>query len=112
MIRMRLAKLSVLFTVLLGVAGYCLPPASCLQTPCHAAEVADLKEQLEKGLRATQPGQVAFVNKIVQMVKQNRLPRRIVNASFNWARKRRPSYPFPFFERAIRTLAAREGINI
>ena len=110
---MRLTTISIFAAVFLGVALHLLPPRSCDPlSSCNAAEVADLKEQLEKGLRATRPDQAAFIDKIVKLVAQDRLPRRIVNASFSWARKRRPSYHFPFFERALRILAAREGIKI
>lgn len=113
MTSMRLATYFISAAIFLGVALHLLPPSSwCPAESCSAAEVADLKEQLEKGLRATRPEQIEFIDKIVSLVAKEKLPRRIVNASFSWARKRRPSYPFPFFEQALRILAAREGIKI
>lgn len=74
--------------------------------------IPDLKERLEKGLRATQPDHFAFIDQIVSLVDSDQLPIRIVNAAFQWSRKRKPYNPFPYFEKAVRILAEREDIVI
>jgi len=76
-----------------------------------AAEVADLQDQLEGGLRARLPTEFAFIRRVVNLVDANRLPLDLVMSTFKWARRKKP-YPFPYFERALRTRAARLGIAI
>ncbi len=79
-----------------------------------AVEVTDLKQQLEKGLRARRPQEFAFVNLVVTMVADNELPLALVKSTFLWARKKALTtrYPFPYFERALRERAAKLGIEI
>ena len=59
--------------------------------------VAPLNEQLVNGLKATRPEEKAFINRVVAFVNAERLELGTVNAAFKWSRKRRPSYPYPFF---------------
>ena len=74
--------------------------------------VAELKDQLEKGLRARRPVEFAFIGRIVDLVEQRKLELKLVMGTFQWARKRDPFFPFPYFERAIRLRAARVGVDI
>ena len=82
--------------------------------PSVAAEVGDLKQQLEKGLRARRPAELQFVELVVTMVGNDTLPLDLVKSTFLWARKKAKStrYPFPYFERALRVRAAKQGITI
>lgn len=79
-----------------------------------AIKVPDLKQQLEKGLRARRPVEFQFVALVVNMVENDTLPLALVKSTFLWARKKAltTQYPFPYFERALRERAAKEGINI
>ena len=79
-----------------------------------AAEVADLKQQLEKGLRARRPEEFQFVDLVVKMVGNDTLPLALVRSTFLWAKKKAITtrYPFPYFERALRVRAAKQGIKI
>jgi len=79
-----------------------------------AAEVGDLKLQLEKGLRARRPEEFQFVTLVVTMVGNDTLPLDLVKSVFLWARKKALTtrYPFPYFERALRELASKRGIKI
>ena len=79
-----------------------------------AAEVGDLKLQLEKGLRARRPVEFEFVELVVQMVANETLPLDLVKSTFLWARKKALTtpYPFPYFETALRVRAAKQGIAI
>jgi len=88
-----------------------------LQSPSQspaAADVADLKQQLEKGLKARRPQEFAFVALVVDMVDEDKLPLSLVKSTFLWARKKAAStrYPFPYFERALRVRAAKQGYDI
>ncbi len=82
--------------------------------PTVAAEVGDLKLQLEKGLRARRPQEFEFVEMVVTMVSDDTLPLDLVKRAFLWARKKATTvrYPFPYFERALRELATKQGIKI
>ena len=71
-----------------------------------------LRKQLTQGLRVTRDDQKAFINQIVDLVDQGKLPLGLVYATFKWARKRHPAYPFPYFQRAIQGLAKRYGIDL
>ena len=77
----------------------------------RTSSVRDLKELLKTGLRPRTPAEFAFVDRVVKMTQQNKLPLPLVKASFNWARRKRP-YPFPYFQRAVKILAARRGIVV
>lgn len=70
----------------------------------------ELRDQLNFGLRTFQPQQQAFINDIVARVDNGQLPRSMVNVVFVWARKRKPTIPYPYFEIAMRLLSERRGI--
>lgn len=76
------------------------------------AIVGDLKDQLENGLKARRPQELAFISKVVTLVEQDKLPMPLVKAVFQWARERgaKTNYPFPYFERAIKIRAKKLGI--
>ena len=79
-----------------------------------AVEVADLKDQLENGLKARLPADFAFISKVVTLVEQDKLPLDMVKAVFQWARKKgvKNNYPFPYFQRALKIRAKKLGIVI
>ena len=79
-----------------------------------AVEVADLKDQLENGLKARLPADFAFISKVVTLVEQEKLPLGMVKAVFQWARKKgvTNNYPFPYFQRALKIRAKKLGIVI
>lgn len=72
---------------------------------------ATLKEQLEFGLKARRPQEFAWIEMVVNMVDAGELPSKLVTVSFNWSRKQ-GKYPYQYFVRALRILAARQGIDI
>lgn len=84
------------------------------ETNDQGVQVADLKEQLEKGLQARRPVEFKFIANVVALVQQKKLPLDLVLSVFHWARRQVISrkYPFPYFERAMRILAARRGVTI
>ncbi len=84
-----------------------------LATPAYAigAKSATLKDTLERGLRARRPVEFAFLERVVTMVDQNKLPVDLVRSTFDWARDKQP-YPYPYFERALKLRAAQQGIIV
>lgn len=70
---------------------------------------SDLKELLEKDLRARRPEEYAFINKVIKLVDEGDLPYSMVNGVYIWARKKRP-HPFQYFQYAMRERARRVGV--
>ncbi|MFP6750776.1 MAG: hypothetical protein VB855_03795 [Pirellulaceae bacterium] len=75
-------------------------------------DVADLKDQLKNGLRVRRPGDLAFIDAVVEQVEQGRLPLSLVKSTFQWARTKMTRYPFPYFAKALRIRAGKLGIKL
>jgi len=77
-------------------------------------EVAGLRDQLEKGLKARLPADFAFINTVIFMVETQQLPLDLVRSTFLWVRKNRSHkrYMMIYFERVLRLRAAERGIVI
>ena len=91
-----------------------VPELPDVVTPATAApprKSANLKETLESGLRARRPEEFAFLQRVITMVDEGRLPVDLVRSTFDWARDKRP-YPYPYFERGLKIRAARLGITV
>lgn len=71
-----------------------------------------LESRLTTGLKARRPEDVEFVERVAEMVRTGQLPAKIVDSTFLWAVRRRQSYPFPAFQRALRIQADHLGIAI
>ncbi len=71
-----------------------------------------LRRQLEQGLRVTRKDQKDYIDRVVTLVDQKKLPLALVYGIFKWARKRHPQYPFPFFQRALDGRAKAIGVDI
>ena len=76
-----------------------------------------LRDQLVAGLRAFTKSDFAFIDRVVILVEQGKLPRRLVDSTFLWSRDRaaRRSYtrrlrPMVFFRPALLARAKRIGI--
>ena len=69
-------------------------------------------EQLNALLRTRLDEEKAFVNQVVDQVRRNRIPAKLVQSTYGWVRNRRPktNYPFVYFERVLRLQAKRLGI--
>jgi hypothetical protein len=70
-----------------------------------------LKQQLQAGLLARTPDEIAFVDEVVSLVDSGDLPVSLVQSTFVWARRHRP-YPMQYFERALRVRAGAVGIEL
>jgi hypothetical protein len=68
-------------------------------------------EKIKVALRTVTPDDEAFVDRVVAMVKEGKLPVDLVNSTLQWARKKQ-AYQFQYFKRAIILRAAKQGISI
>jgi hypothetical protein len=71
----------------------------------------DLKNTLEKGLKARRPVEFEFIARVVELVDEGTLPQGTVITSFLWARRHKP-YPYPYFEFGLRNQAAKLNIQL
>lgn len=69
-----------------------------------------LKVRLEKGLRAMRPQDFEFLAVVLQQVDDGELPPDLVDQAFLWARRQR-SYRVQYFEKVLRLLAKRQGVE-
>ncbi|MEE8452098.1 MAG: hypothetical protein V3R99_09295 [Thermoguttaceae bacterium] len=83
--------------------------------PDTAAEAASRLDAgtIQAGLRTADDNEVAYIRFVVTLVEQGRLSRRLVESTFQWAR-RQPVFQkrFQYFKAALITLAARQGVRL
>src|SRR5262245_60770061 len=96
-----LARRSFLAACITTVAA--LPPAALGDNP-----QVNLKTMLEKGLKARRPVEFRFVARVVELVENGTLPKKMVQKTFLWARKQ-PEHPFQYFQRALQIQASEIG---
>jgi len=71
----------------------------------------NLKEQLEKGLKARRPVEFAYIAQIVALVESGDLPRPLVTSTFAWARKK-PARRLQFFQFALQARAKNLNVQL
>lgn len=74
--------------------------------------VASLKDQLLIGLKVRRQVEREFVEEVVRLVHQRRLPTKLVLETFHYARRKPTKHPFQYFQRALAIRAARIGVRI
>ena len=72
-----------------------------------SARKLSLSDQLRFGLRARSREDKAYIERVVREVDRGQIPRRLVNAAYNYAQRKRANYPLPYFRRALEFLTAR-----
>ena len=89
--------------------------------PCEAqtARTPTLKERLTFGLLAAIPSELAFIDAVVDGVEEGRVPLKLVDRTFFWARDRTPQLrgefvrrPIIYFQPALEIQLARLDIEI
>lgn len=100
-----LASVGLIAPATLGVLAF-TPPAS------GADQVANLKDTLEKGLKARRPEEFQFIARVVKLVEEGQLPLPLVLGTFKWARSRSSHIPYPYFKRGLQERAARIGVRV
>lgn len=94
---------------LLALAALPLARLAVSQEP---PRVADLNETLRFGLKCRRPIEFEFVDLVVQKVESKELPRALVLSMFDYARKKRPNQPFPYFEAGMKKRAEAIGVEL
>ncbi|MEE3372560.1 MAG: hypothetical protein VX346_24700 [Planctomycetota bacterium] len=97
----------VMFATALPLTGYFRATATGGVFNRTSARKLSLSDQLKLGLRARNSEDRAYIERVVKSVEQGKLPRRLVNAAYSYARRRRANYPLPYFRRALEILTAR-----
>ena len=79
----------------------------------------NLHDQLVYGLKAFTKSDFSFIDKVVLKVKQGKLPKRLVNATFLWSRERaarksrsRELRPMVYFRPALTIQAKKIGVKL
>lgn len=87
----------------------------------HAAQGVDprvapggisLKQALEKGLQARRPSEFKFIALVIKKVEQGKLPVKMVERTFLWARRQQQEFPMPYFEKAMQIQAKKLGVDL
>ena len=94
--------------------------ATTAPTVLYAAEpaatargaIASLEERLKAGLKVQAPADVAFCDRVAELVRTGALPAQLVDSTYLWAVRRGRNYPFPAFERALRLKAEKLGVRL
>jgi hypothetical protein len=106
----------LILIALLVLASTFTPPATVIggtiTTQSGQVNLFALNDLLVKGLKATREDEKLYIAEVVRLVGQKKLPVSLVYASFQYARKRRPDYPFPYFRYSVKTLAKRKNIDL
>lgn len=73
-----------------------------------------LERQLNAILKTRLPEEKKFIAAVVKQVKDDKLPRRLVNTSFKYVRNKRAGtkYPFVYFVRVLQFQGRRENIAV
>jgi hypothetical protein len=112
-----LATLLVAAIFIMAIVGQRAPSAetqSVASSAGRAQQVAKLRDRLVFGLQARLPSEIAFVELVVEKVQTGKLPQRVVDQTFFWARDRASisrngssRRPIIFFQPAMKARAKR-----
>ena len=75
-------------------------------------QLATLQEFLINRLRATTEERKAYVRRVVELVRTGKLETKLVLAIYRHAIKKNPTFPLPFFERALKVEAGKRGVAV
>lgn len=102
-------------TLLLALLSSLASPAFAADDggePAETKTAASIEDRLTIGLKARRPEDVAWLERVAGMVREGRMPAKVVDSTYLWALRRRQAYPFPSFRRALELQADRLGIEI
>lgn len=71
-----------------------------------------LEDRLINRLRAVKFEQQAYIRRLVNLVRNRRLQERMVTAIEKKSLEKRPVFPFPYFEQAIKFEGAKRGVVV
>lgn len=100
--------------ITISAFGAVLTPATAWSQDFEKLSLEEYEKRLNAILRTRLDAEKEFVKKVVQLVREEKLPRKLVDTSFKWVRNRRPdtNYPFVYFERVLRLQAKRLKYDI
>ena len=99
--------------ILLSMLGVFLASQrSAAQDTPPGVSITDLQDQLENGLKARLPNEFQFIGLVIQRVREKQLSVGEVRSVFQWARRKNGKVPFPYFQRAMRIIAAQKGVAL
>ncbi len=117
----RAARLG-LATIVAGILSFGAAPVAAqgtVEPTQNEGRKLSLSQQLRVGLRARTKGDKMFIAKVVALVEQGQLPRRLVDSTFLWARDRasrksrsRELRPMVYFRPALVLRAKRIGVKL
>lgn len=110
--------------LLLAAAAVLAPPMTTARAdePPEPLEPSDaavertgmrpLGDRLAIDLRTRRPEDVAFLEQVERLVRDGRLPAKVVTSTAAWATRRGKARPFPSFRRALEIQADRLGVSL
>ncbi len=98
----------------IGCLFMLLSGGNCCGQEFSDLSFVELEKQLNAILKTRRDEEKAYVARIVLLVKEEAIPRQLVNASFKYVINKRPGtkYPFVYFVRVLQFLGARDEIEI
>jgi len=88
-------------------------------TPAGSSRPVTLRDRLVSGLRARLKSEIEFIDDVVLAVNLGRLPQRLVDQTYFWARIRAnnarfggPRRPISYFQPAMTARATRLGVEL
>lgn len=78
----------------------------------EAPQQATLAERLKAGLRCRRPEEFIFVSRVADKVEAGELPQDMVLNSMRYAIKKRPKFPFFYFQTVIFKQAEALGVDL
>jgi hypothetical protein len=99
------------FTLMLAVALACGRAQAEGPLPFDGGGVSglDLRTQLEKGLKARRPVEFKYIDEIITLVEEEKLPRKLVVTTY-LAAQRQPRRQLQYFQLALAARA--RGLNV
>jgi len=110
-----LLRATLLLTLCCGILTMWGPAARAqvsTRNPTSPYVQVTLRQQLQKGLKCRRPSDFAFVNHVVDLVDEGKLPIDLVNICFDWSRQRSNHIPIVYFERSLTQLARQKGFSL
>jgi hypothetical protein len=103
--------------LLLALAALLPPPTVTARAdeppepPAGREEGQPLGNRLAAQLKTRRPEDVAFLEQVERLVRDGKLPAKVVTSTSAWATRRGKARPFPSFRRALEIQADRLGVS-
>ncbi|NUQ62710.1 MAG: hypothetical protein HUU20_09485 [Pirellulales bacterium] len=95
----------------LAFAGLILLATGLMVSSLNAENPTLDREAIKVGLHTATPEEDGFIDRVVGLAEQGKLPAKLVDSTFQWARQK-PKNRFQYFKRALILRARRIGIEL